>query len=128
MRKANPAFCDRSKSHKKLDPFNDRKMVHWLAENPFLVRSSAMVWLKAVRMCARCQRFPPRRPWLRAPLARRLPKIGGEELYRNSISSTRSVNTNCNGKSRYVIHLMKIKQEFATGSGDVALCPSLFSG
>lgn len=42
MRKANPAFCDRSKSHKKLDPFDDRKMVHWLAENPFLVRSSAM--------------------------------------------------------------------------------------
>lgn len=42
MRKANPAFCDRSKSHKKLDPFDDRKMVHWLAENPFLVRSSAI--------------------------------------------------------------------------------------
>lgn len=42
MRKANPAFCDRSKSHKKLDPFDDRKMVHWLAENPFLVHSSAM--------------------------------------------------------------------------------------
>lgn len=47
MRKANPAFCDRSKSHKKLDPFDDRKMVHWLAENPFLVRSSAI----SVRMC-----------------------------------------------------------------------------
>lgn len=42
MRKANPAFCDRSKSHKKLDPFDDRKMVYWLAENPFLVRSSAI--------------------------------------------------------------------------------------
>lgn len=42
MRKANPAFCDRSKSHKKLDPFDDRKMVHWLAENPFLVRSSTI--------------------------------------------------------------------------------------
>lgn len=42
MRKANPAFCDRSKSHKKLDPFDDRKMVHCLAENPFLVRSSAI--------------------------------------------------------------------------------------
>lgn len=34
MRKANPAFCDRSKSHKKLDPFDDRKMVRRLPENP----------------------------------------------------------------------------------------------
>lgn len=25
LRKANPAFCDRSKSHKKLDPFDDGK-------------------------------------------------------------------------------------------------------
>lgn len=42
MRKANPAFCDRSKSHKKLDPFDDRKMVNWLTEEPFLVRSSTI--------------------------------------------------------------------------------------
>lgn len=54
MRKANPAFCDRSKSHKKLDPFDDRKMVHWLAENPFLVRSSAIsVPMMTVRACVR---------------------------------------------------------------------------
>lgn len=73
MRKANPAFCDRSKSHKKLDPFDDRKMVHWLAENPFLVRSSTMsvrvpmtvphvrvcVRVCVVRACARHRRRAP---------------------------------------------------------------------
>lgn len=65
MRKANPAFCDRSKSHKKLDPFDDRKMVHWLAENPFLVRSSTMSVrvpmtvphvCVCVRVCVWCER------------------------------------------------------------------------
>ena len=54
MRKANPAFCERSKSHKKLDPFDDRKMVRRLPENlsPFAVPSR--MWYCVVLWCTHC--------------------------------------------------------------------------
>lgn len=95
MRKANPAFCDRSKSHKKLDPFNDRKMVYWLAENPFLVRSSTISVSVSVHPLSRaCISFARARARARVRRRYLYPRAPRQrwEMYRHSIKYLRWVN------------------------------------